>query len=75
MDRTGNIYVTDAGNERVQVFTTEGQFLRKWGSFGSGDGQFALLLSQFLIYPIKRSSWGLGGSLDDTPDFWDWFMD
>ena len=24
----------------VQVFSPEGSFLRKWGSFGNGDGEF-----------------------------------
>ena len=27
-------------NNRVQVFTKEGKFLFKWGSSGSGDGEF-----------------------------------
>lgn len=36
----GNIYVTDAQLNRVQVFTTTGTFLGKWGSTGAGPGQF-----------------------------------
>ena len=28
------------GNHRVQVFDNRGRFLRKWGTEGSGDGQF-----------------------------------
>jgi hypothetical protein len=35
------VYVTDSGNYRVQVFDRSGKFLRKWGSSGNGDGQFA----------------------------------
>jgi len=27
-------------NHRIQKFTPDGQFLSKWGTFGSGDGQF-----------------------------------
>ena len=40
MDASGNVYVADFGNNRVQVFIPEGRFLRKWGSEGRGDGQF-----------------------------------
>lgn len=35
----GLVYVTDTGNERVQVFTPEGEFVRMFGLTGSGDGQ------------------------------------
>ena len=34
------IYVTDSGNKRVQVFERSGRFRRKWGSAGAGDRQF-----------------------------------
>jgi hypothetical protein len=33
--------VGDERNHRVQVFDSQGNFIRKWGSYGSGDGQFA----------------------------------
>ena len=33
------LYVTDTGNERVQVFTLEGEFVRMFGAFGTGAGQ------------------------------------
>jgi len=32
--------VTDSRNRRIQAFTVEGTFLRQWGSWGSGEGQF-----------------------------------
>jgi len=35
----GELYVTDTGNKRVQVFDTEGLFLREFGGAGSGPGQ------------------------------------
>ena len=35
----GNVYVSDSGNARVQVFTADGRFVRQFGSFGSGKGQ------------------------------------
>ncbi len=36
----GEIYVADSGNNRIQVFSPEGQFVREWGSGGSGPGEF-----------------------------------
>jgi streptogramin lyase len=36
----GMVYVSDSGNARVQVFTARGRFVRQFGSFGSGKGQF-----------------------------------
>ena len=34
------IYVSDAGNNRIQKFTDNGSFITKWGSSGSGNGMF-----------------------------------
>ena len=33
------LFVADRLNHRIHVFSPEGQFLRTWGSFGSGPGQ------------------------------------
>jgi 6-bladed beta-propeller len=38
--RTGMVYIADSGNARVQVFTPRGRFIRQFGSYGSGKGQF-----------------------------------
>src|SRR5262249_7691545 len=38
-DGSGNVYVADTGNDRIQKFDASGTFLSTWGSFGSGDGQ------------------------------------
>jgi 6-bladed beta-propeller len=38
--RTGMVYIPDSGNDRVQVFTPQGRFIRQFGSYGSGKGQF-----------------------------------
>jgi len=38
VDAAGNVYVTDTGNKRVQVFDPDGQFLAQWGGFGVEDG-------------------------------------
>jgi len=39
-DRSGAVYVADTDNNRIQVFSATGRFLRKWGATGSGPGQF-----------------------------------
>ena len=36
----GLVYVSDVGNGRVQVFRPDGTFVRKFGSYGQGEGQF-----------------------------------
>ena len=41
VDSSGNVYVADAGNNRVEKFTSAGTFITAWGSFGSGNGNFS----------------------------------
>ena len=36
----GGFYVADAQNRRVQQFAADRSFVRAWGSFGTGPGQF-----------------------------------
>ena len=38
-DSTGNVYVTDFNQHRIQVFTAEGKFLRMFGEKGDGKGE------------------------------------
>ena len=40
-DSEGNIYVTDVNNHRIQKFTSDGEFITKWGTEGNGDGEFS----------------------------------
>lgn len=40
IDGSGNVYVADSDNDRVQKFDSSGTYLSQWGSSGSGDGQF-----------------------------------
>ncbi len=37
--RMGNVYVADSGNRRIQVFTAEGEVIRKFRGFNSGRMQ------------------------------------
>jgi sugar lactone lactonase YvrE len=39
-DAVGNLYVADLDNHRIQKFTSTGTYVTKWGSFGTGNGQF-----------------------------------
>lgn len=45
IDSSGYVYVADINNCRIQKFTSSGQFVSKWGSFGVGDGEFQYPLS------------------------------
>lgn len=39
-DNAGNLWVTDTGHDRIVVYTPAGEFVREFGSQGSGPGQF-----------------------------------
>jgi DNA-binding beta-propeller fold protein YncE len=41
IDTAGNAYVVDSGNNRVQKFGSEGNFLTKWGYWYFGDAQLS----------------------------------
>jgi len=41
LDNNGNLYVVDTMNARVQIFDSEGNFLRAFGQFGDVIGMFA----------------------------------
>ena len=40
IDKNNFLYVADSQHHRIQKFTSEGQFVRKWGNRGNGDGEF-----------------------------------
>lgn len=62
----GEIYIADGyGNHRIVVFDRSGQYLRQWGSAGTGPGQFSppggahphcVVLSQGLLYACDRGN-------------------
>ncbi len=37
----GNLYIADACNHRIQVFSTDGSFLRAFGNAGTGPGELS----------------------------------
>jgi tripartite motif-containing protein 71 len=37
---TGDVYVSDSGNGRIQVFSRDGRHTLQWGKHGTGDGEF-----------------------------------
>ena len=39
-DASGNVYVADTNNNRIQKFTETGVFVAVLGGAGSGDGEF-----------------------------------
>ena len=41
VDGSGNVYVSDRDNNRIQEFSGSGAYLTQWGTLGGGDGQFA----------------------------------
>ncbi len=40
VDASGNVYVVDGNNDRIQKFDSSGIYLSQWGTFGTSDGQF-----------------------------------
>ena len=36
VDQEGNVYVADTANNRIQVFSSNGTFISKWGRYGPG---------------------------------------
>ena len=40
VDSSGNVYVADQQNHRIQKFRQDGTFATNWGTLGSAEGQF-----------------------------------
>jgi tripartite motif-containing protein 2/3/tripartite motif-containing protein 71 len=40
IDTSDMVYVSEGGNHRVSVFTSEGQFVMTFGKWGKGPGEF-----------------------------------
>ena len=48
-DSTGNVYVTDRNNDRIQTFTPDGQFLQKFGT-GQLQRPYSIAIHGDLVY-------------------------
>ncbi len=60
-DSTRNVYVADLGNHRIQVFTAEGEFLRKFGKKGEGKGELRgpsriIVSKENMVYVAEREN-------------------
>jgi len=58
---SGNLYVAERLNARISKFTSDGEFLAKWGTSGSGDGQFAyptgvIVDAAFNVYVVEEGN-------------------
>src|SRR5262245_37548523 len=43
VDKQGNVYVPDSGNNRMMKFDSNGNLLMTWGETGAGEGQFIFI--------------------------------
>jgi tripartite motif-containing protein 71 len=43
VDFSGNVYVADSWNHRIQKFDSNGTFIKEWGSNGTGQGEFNII--------------------------------
>ena len=73
VDGAGNLYVTDTGNKRIQVFDPTGVFLGQYGGGGVVEGRFdepvGLAITPRWACPAARCSWptpGTGASRSST---------
>jgi hypothetical protein len=74
VDSRKNVYVADVGNQRIQVFDSNGNFLRKFGSRGTSIEQFragpmAILVSSddnLLVYESFTSTVNDSSSLNHS---------
>lgn len=53
VDPAGNVYVADAGNNRIVKFSSSGQFITSWGKLGNGDSEFMGYSPQGLAMDAK----------------------
>ena len=62
VDGSGNIYVADTENHRIQKFGANGEFLLTFGTQGSSDGQFDVSVT-----PTSSSSSRASANISVSP--------
>ena len=71
VDDDGRMFVLDVGNDRIQVFNSEGQYLATMGHEGEGPGEFqapnamTIVGDRLLVNDVgnsRISSWSLDGN-------------
>ena len=71
VDSNGNLYVVDEANYRVQKFDSNGNYLEKFGTFGSNDDQFndpmGVGVSGTSIFVSDSKNYRINKYLADTP--------
>lgn len=75
VDTNGRIYVLDTGNQRVQVFETDGSFIRSLGGPGQGPGELGrspagieVVGNRVMVFDRSKRrfvSWALDGTIND----------
>jgi len=70
VDSSGNVYVADQGNHRIQKFSSTGAFLAKWGSEGWTDGKFYTINGVAVDSSgnVYVSDWGLREQSEEYPE-------
>ena len=72
VDSSGNVYVADPGNHRIQKFSSTGAFLAKWGSEGWTDGKFYTIngVAVDASGNVYVSDWGLREQSEEYPELY-----
>lgn len=63
IDKNDNVYVCEIGNDRIQVFDKDGNFLGAWGREGSGDGELGNLHG-VIVDPAHRRKGGATAAVE-----------
>ena len=44
LDKTGNVYIADEWLNRISIFSKDGEWIGKWGTEGTGNGEISKLV-------------------------------
>jgi DNA-binding beta-propeller fold protein YncE len=65
---TGDVYVVDSGNDRINQYTATGSFIRSFGTTGTSDGQFTTPTA-IAIHPTLFTVYVTDSTRDDVQIF------